>query len=185
MNIWVVGTSNQLLITGSYSILKQNFQKNKLDAGKTVFFVIGQFYNSHSICLNSFWEGYVFAWICYPFNCKAFNCKTVHYFFTEKVFIFQKICFKVYWKSSKFPFIVAAWVLIPPSEPQPSNFFCPPKHWKFSSLCIFIEYQNTNENNQIRYFLKNIFWLKYFPVTTNCRSQHLWVFFAKAVLKIS
>ena len=131
MNIWVVGISNQLSITGSYSILKQNFQKNKLDAGKTVFFVIGQFYNSHSICLNSFWEGYVFAWICYPFNCKAFNCKTVHYFFTEKVFIFQKICFKVYWKSSKFPLIVSAWVLIPPSEPQPSNFFCPPKHWKF------------------------------------------------------
>ena len=25
-----------------------------------------------------------------------------------------------------------------------------------------IEYQNTNEKNQIRYFLKNIFWSKYF-----------------------
>ena len=87
MNIWVVGISNQLSITGSYSILKQNFQKNKLDAGKTVFFVIGQFYNSHSICLKSFWEG-SFAWIYYPFNRKAFNCKTVHHFFKEKVFIF-------------------------------------------------------------------------------------------------
>ena len=26
--------------------------------------------------------------------------------------------------------IVSAWVLIPPIKPQPSNFFCPPRHWK-------------------------------------------------------
>ena len=25
---------------------------------------------------------------------------------------------------------VSAWVLIPPRKPQPSNFFCPPRHWK-------------------------------------------------------
>ena len=27
-------------------------------------------------------------------------------------------------------FKVSAWVLIPPSKPQLSNFFCPPRHWK-------------------------------------------------------
>ena len=25
---------------------------------------------------------------------------------------------------------VSSWVLIPPRKPQPSNFFCPPRHWK-------------------------------------------------------
>ena len=40
-------------------------------------------------------------------------------------------------------------------------------------------------SNWMRYFLKNIFWLKHFPVTTNCRSQHLRVFLVKPVLKIS
>ena len=39
------------------------------------------------------------------------------------------------------------------------------------------------KSNEI--FLKNIFWLKHFPVTTNCRSQHLRVFHVKPVLKIS
>ena len=33
-------------------IMKQNFQKNKVATGKTVFFVIGSFCNPHSICLN-------------------------------------------------------------------------------------------------------------------------------------
>ena len=32
--------------------LKQNFQKNKVVTGKTLFFVIVQFCTSHSICLN-------------------------------------------------------------------------------------------------------------------------------------
>ena len=41
------------------------------------------------------------------------------------------------------------------------------------------EYQNINEKNRMRYFLKNIFWLKHFPVTTNCRSRHSRVFCEK------
>ena len=32
--------------------LKQNFQKNKVVTGKTLFFVIGPFCTHHSICLN-------------------------------------------------------------------------------------------------------------------------------------
>ena len=40
-------------------------------------------------------------------------------------------------------------------------------------------------SNRMRYFLKNIFWSKYFPVTTNCRSPHSRVFLVKPVLKIS
>ena len=40
-------------------------------------------------------------------------------------------------------------------------------------------------SNQIRYFLKNIFWSKHFPVTTNCGSWHSRVFLVKPVLKIS
>ena len=40
-------------------------------------------------------------------------------------------------------------------------------------------------SNQMRYFLKNIFWSKHFPATTNCRSWHLRVFLVKPVLKIS
>ena len=40
-------------------------------------------------------------------------------------------------------------------------------------------------SNWMRYFLKNMFWLKHFPAITNCRSRHLQVFLAKAVLKIS
>ena len=50
MDICVVGTSNQLFITGSYSETKCS--KNKVDTGKTVFFVIGPFCTLHSICLN-------------------------------------------------------------------------------------------------------------------------------------
>ena len=40
-------------------------------------------------------------------------------------------------------------------------------------------------SNRMRYLLKNIFWSKHFPVTTNCRSRHSGVFLVKPVLKIS
>ena len=49
MDIWVVGTLNQLFIVLK---LKQNFQKNKKVIGKTSFFVIDPFCTHHSICLN-------------------------------------------------------------------------------------------------------------------------------------
>ena len=44
MDIRVVGTSNQFFITGSYT-------ENKLDTGKTPFFVIGPCCTPHTICL--------------------------------------------------------------------------------------------------------------------------------------
>ena len=50
MDIWVVGTLNQLFI-GIFK-LKQNFQKNKVVTGKTPFFVIGPFCTHRSIYLN-------------------------------------------------------------------------------------------------------------------------------------
>ena len=40
-------------------------------------------------------------------------------------------------------------------------------------------------SNRMRYFLKNIFWSKHFPATTNCRSRHSQVFLVKPILKIS
>ena len=40
-------------------------------------------------------------------------------------------------------------------------------------------------SNRMRYFLKNIFWSKHFPATTNCRSWHSQAFLVKPVLKIS
>ena len=39
-------------------------------------------------------------------------------------------------------------------------------------------------SNRMRYFLENIFWSKYFPVTTNCSSRHSREFLVKPVLKI-
>ena len=39
-------------------------------------------------------------------------------------------------------------------------------------------------SNRMRYFLKNIFWSKHFPATTNCRSWHSQAFLVKPVLKI-
>ena len=50
MDIWVVGTLNQLL--KEVLKLKQNFQKNKVVTGRASFFVIGSFCTHHSICLN-------------------------------------------------------------------------------------------------------------------------------------
>ena len=50
MDFWVVGTSNQLFITGSYTETK--LKKKTVDAGKTAFFMIGPSYTPHFICLN-------------------------------------------------------------------------------------------------------------------------------------
>ena len=49
MRNWVVGTSNQRFMIGSYT---ETFNNKKVDTGKTAFFVIGPFCTSHSICLN-------------------------------------------------------------------------------------------------------------------------------------
>ena len=49
MDIWAVGTSNQL-----FEVLKleQNFQNNKVVTGNTPFFVTDPFFTHHCICLK-------------------------------------------------------------------------------------------------------------------------------------
>ena len=51
MDIWVVGTTNQLL---RGSLIETKFEKNKVVSGKTPFFLIVPFCTHHSICLNFF-----------------------------------------------------------------------------------------------------------------------------------
>ena len=48
MDIWVTATLNQPF----------HFQKNKVESGKTLFFVVGPFCTPHSIYFNiDFWQG--------------------------------------------------------------------------------------------------------------------------------
>ena len=94
MDIWVVGTSNQLFIRGLKP--KQNFRKTKLVTGKTPFFVIGPFYTLNSICLNiGFWQR-SFIWKYCVFKLSTFKVATKKLYssFLKKK-IFQKICFRV------------------------------------------------------------------------------------------
>ena len=49
MDIWVAGTSNQLVIRGFET---QKTQKNKVVTGKTPFFVIDPFSTPDTFCLN-------------------------------------------------------------------------------------------------------------------------------------
>ena len=91
MDIWVVGTSNQLFVTGSYT--EKNFSKN-VDTGKTAFFVIGQFCTPHSICLNIGFCQSNFVRKCYVVNLSTFNKKTVLQFFKKFAF-FRKFISKL------------------------------------------------------------------------------------------
>ena len=50
IDIWVVGTSNQVFIRGSTTETK--FPKKKVVIGKTLFFVIGPFCTLHSSVLT-------------------------------------------------------------------------------------------------------------------------------------
>ena len=50
LDIWVVGTLNQLIVIDSYTEIE--ISKNKSFSGKTPFFVKGQFCIPHSIYLN-------------------------------------------------------------------------------------------------------------------------------------
>ena len=71
MNIWVVGTSNQLFITCSY--IETNFQKKKVVRAKTPLFEIGPFCAPHCICFNTdFWQSSFIR------KCCVFHCSTFH-----------------------------------------------------------------------------------------------------------
>ena len=74
MDIWVVGTLNQLFIVLK---LKQNFQKNKKVIGKTSFFVIDPFCTHHSIFLTLSSDMTVLYRNDAFFNLSTFNQKTV------------------------------------------------------------------------------------------------------------
>ena len=49
IDIWVVSTSNQLFLTGSYTEKKK---RKNVAAGKALILVIDPFTTPHSVCLN-------------------------------------------------------------------------------------------------------------------------------------
>ena len=85
MDIWVVGTTNQLFIRGSLTETK--FSKSSY--WQTPFFVIGTFCSHHFIfiCLDiGFWYD--------AFSILLLSTKKRYSSFLKKVFIFQEIYFK-------------------------------------------------------------------------------------------
>ena len=94
MDIWVVGTSNQLFKKRFLNWKKtKKCQKIKVVTGKTPFIVIGPFRILHSFCLDiGFWQG-SFVLKCCVFNLRGFNYKTLLQFF-EKDFCFSKDLFQ-------------------------------------------------------------------------------------------
>ena len=93
MQIWTFGKLVHELIHEHLKLI-QNFQKNEVVTGKNLFFVIGPFWTHHSIGLNiSFWYG-SFAWNG-AFSAIVLSTKKRYASFLKKMFIFDKICFKV------------------------------------------------------------------------------------------
>ena len=72
--------------------LKQNFQENKIANGKTPFYVIGPFCTHHSICLNI---GLAVLNGNDGFLMLVLSTKKHYLSFLKKIFVFQKICFKI------------------------------------------------------------------------------------------
>ena len=76
VGLWVFGSLvHQILYMNKKSVqevlkLKQSFQKNKVVADKTLFFVIGPYCTHHSICLNiGFWcSSFVWQWCAFNFS---------------------------------------------------------------------------------------------------------------------
>ena len=74
------------------SLVHQIFQKDKVVTGKTPLFVIGPFCSPHSICFNigrAVFNGND------VFSILLVSTKKWYSSFLKKVFVFQKICFKV------------------------------------------------------------------------------------------
>ena len=75
-------------------VLETKFLRNKLVTGKTAFFVIDPFSTPYPICFNTgFWQG-SFLWKCCV-SILILLTKKRYSSFLEKVFIFQKIYFRV------------------------------------------------------------------------------------------
>ena len=92
MGIWIVGTKNPLL--WEVLKLKQDFQKNKTVTSKTLFFVIGPFCSHHSNCLTLTTD----MTLLYgndAFSILLLLTKKGFSSYLSKLFVFQKMCFKV------------------------------------------------------------------------------------------
>ena len=75
--------------------MKQDFQKTKLLTGKNTFFGIGPFCTFHFICLNILASDMPVLYGNDAFSILVISIKKQHFSFLKKVFVFQKICFKV------------------------------------------------------------------------------------------
>ena len=67
-------------------------ETNETVTGKTLFFLVGPFCTSHSICVNiRYWHS-SFVWKCCVFNLSTKKCFSS---FLKRVSVFQKICLKI------------------------------------------------------------------------------------------
>ena len=74
--------------------LKQYFPQKKVVSGKAPFFVIGPICTPHSLCLNiGFWQSSFVGKCCV--SVLVLSTRKQYSSILKKVFVFQKICFKV------------------------------------------------------------------------------------------
>ena len=93
IQIWTFGSLvHQINSFQKIIKVEQIFQKNKVVTGKSPLFIISPFYSRHSICLIRIWQS-SFEWKWCVFNLVVSTKKWCSSFL-EKVFVFQKICFK-------------------------------------------------------------------------------------------
>ena len=83
MDIWIVGTSNQLFVRDSYT--EKFFSKNKVVTGKTPFFC-EKLCTPHSIYLN---RAVLYGNVA--FSILLLSTKKQYSSFLKKVLVFQKI----------------------------------------------------------------------------------------------
>ena len=84
MDIWLVGTSNQVFLRGSYTETK--ISKNKVVTRKIRFYVIGRFCVPRSICLNRASDRVAFCGlVTFSILLKLYSS------LMKKDFVFQKI----------------------------------------------------------------------------------------------
>ena len=90
MDIWVVSTSNQLFIRGSETETKFS---NKVITDKTPFFVMVHFVLTTLFVLTLASDMAVLYWSA--FSILVLSTRKRYSSFLKRVFVFQKMCFKV------------------------------------------------------------------------------------------
>ena len=95
MDICVVGTSNQVFIKERFLNWNKIFKKPNYLLAKNPFFVIGPFCIFHFICLNILASDMPVLYENDGFSILVISIKKQYFSFLKKVFVFQKICFKV------------------------------------------------------------------------------------------